>query len=396
MDFITILSVLLYVGTFGLGFWLDYRQEKKVKARKVFIVWLYVFLCFGYMVGSDWDVYELNYTEGFAIYRYLSEPISYFLFSVFPKILPDFWIFCGIAKCIYLYTLIKLLQSLTNKWLSALVLMMPFFLLYMLISNPLRYMMGLCVINVALLLIVKNIMGERKIRFLWAKIVGLVMISFCFQNTCIVFLATLPLVLLYKPISKMNRAVLFLAFLLMIYLTSDVSVIAGLRDNLNTLLSSELGMKDYSEWYEYENNSNLLSPGNLFKIFFLLVVLFYRDMVSHNYRNGQFLYGVSIIALFLERIFLLIPTAFRLAIPFDYFYIVFFICCLSFRYVYVKVIILYATFLLCKNIWFSYDMIPYSNSIPYIVTKHKPYSERLLYNKDAYHIRTGRDLGEEK
>ncbi len=394
MDFITIVSFLLYIVTFVAGFLLDIHPEKKAKARKIYVFWLYFFLCFGYMCGSDWNTYELDYTNGRGVDRYITEPISYFLFTALPKVLPDFWVFCGIAKCLYLYTLIRLLKCMTNKWLSSLALLMPFSLLFMLISNPLRYMMSLSFVNLALMWIVNNYCNDKKIKHLWFKVFALVLISACIQNTSAVFLLFLPLIMLYKSIWKANRIVIFILFIIVIVLTSEVSAISDLKNKINAYLTLMMGLRDYSSYYEYEDNSALFSLGNLFKVFFLFVVLFYRNKVVSKYNNGMMLYGVSVLALFFERFFLLIPTAFRWAIPFDYFYVVYFICCLTCHLAYARIILLYATFLLCKNLWFSYDLIPYSNSIPYILTGHKPYSERIHYNTDAYQRRTGKTIEE--
>ena len=44
------------------------------------------------------------------------------------------------------------------------------------------------------------------------------------------------------------------------------------------------------------------------------------------------------------------------------------------------------------NLWTSFDLIPYSNSIHYIVFGHKTYSERYEYNIKAYQERTGKTI----
>ena len=52
-------------------------------------------------------------------------------------------------------------------------------------------------------------------------------------------------------------------------------------------------------------------------------------------------------------------------------------------------LILYILLAFGKKLWTVYDMIPYSNSIPYILTEHLPYSERVNYNPTEYYNRTG-------
>ena len=61
--------MFIYIVTFLLGILLDnIRVHRNV--RRAFIVWLYIFLCFGYMTGSDWRAYELQYQ--FVDYYYLN------------------------------------------------------------------------------------------------------------------------------------------------------------------------------------------------------------------------------------------------------------------------------------------------------------------------------------
>ena len=97
-----LLSFLLYLLTFLGGFLVD-KMRPNSKVRKVFILWLYIFLCFGYMTGSDWRSYENEYITGSVkSWNYVAEPLSLITLTKLYHIIPDFWLFLGICKCIYL------------------------------------------------------------------------------------------------------------------------------------------------------------------------------------------------------------------------------------------------------------------------------------------------------
>ena len=151
-----ITSLLTYLVTVIIGLYIDSRRPlSNGTIRNLYILWLFCFLCFGYMTGGDWRFYEETYETGNRLYQYVTEPASMFMFAFFPDIITDFWIFLGIFNSLYLFILIKIISNITDKWLSVIALSIPSQLIVILLQNSFRFMMAMCFLNIAFALIFK-------------------------------------------------------------------------------------------------------------------------------------------------------------------------------------------------------------------------------------------------
>lgn len=389
-----IFSLLLYLGTFLCGFILDkkYDGHTQTKGRKLFVMWLYIFLCFGYMTGSDWRGYEAEYEKG-DTYRYLSEPLSYLFLTALPNVIKDFWIALGLAKCVYLFVLLRFVKKLTPYYLSTTSLLLNISLCFMLISNPLRYMLALIPVTIALTIFIEIIFKEKEkdLRNI-VIIVLLLCTAVLFHNVALFFLVLFPIIYVFRDITHYNRLLLLGAFLLTIIITSNIDLLNSIKDTVNLFLMSKGDIKEY-DTYTAENNDAIFSIGNILKLIFFCIILYARDSLQSDQRS-KFLYSVTIIYFFFDRFFLLIPTGFRLVIPLSGIYAALIID--MFHSTKLKkvgsVFIIYMFLAFSNSLWTSYDQIPYSNSIPYILTGHLDITERSNYNPAAYTKRTGESL----
>lgn len=387
-----IFSLLLYIGTILAGLYIDTKPADKYRRlRKIYVAWLYIFLCFGYMTGSDWRNYEITYETGTGLKRFLSEPASWFVFSYFPSLISDYWIFAGIAKCCYLYTAKLLVSSITPKWLSVLALLIPSQLAFMLIQNPFRFMLAAGIVNIVLYLFIKyktnpDYHNKKTI----VKIFILTLLSVTFHNASVVLLILIPLLFLSNTISKINSFLIFISYFIVTIVTSSLSFIHDLKQFSLIFLQRFMEISDY-ENYELEDNSSIFSIGNMLKFLFLIYVLSSKKTIVKKFDNGGLLFGMTIIYFFVSRIVILIPTGFRLALPFITLYVVYTIYMLASKKILAQLIIIYTLASFGSQLWKSYDFIPYSNSIPYILTGHKPFQERHMYNLNEYKARTGED-----
>lgn len=388
-----ILSVLLYLATIGIGFILGRKGNNVSKrSRAIYMMWLFVFLCFGYMTGSDWFHYEMVYTD-FETYssRYESEPGSWVLFKIMPQLISDFWIFTALMKCLYLYSFIFLASKITDRLYSVLALSVSCVLAFMLIQNPFRFMMAQIFINFSISLIYASLTKTYPVKVPIIKALSLLILACLFHNTSIIYFVLLPLLFLSPHIYKANSIVLFVIYVGITFLVSNLSFITEMLEQFVLVASQFADMKDYASSYSPEDNSAFFTIGNLFNFIMFLLVLVSRDSVIRKYSNGKVVYGIAIIYCFLSRILILIPTGFRLALPFAVFYvlcIIYILGCNS-KKVIGLFMITYIHLAFAKKLWTVYDMIPYSNSIPYIVTGHLPYDERCNHNINEYYLRTG-------
>lgn len=427
----SIFSLFIYIVTIIWGLFLDYLiysnpgkySDKRINSlRRFYLLWLYVFLCFGYMTGSDWRNYELTYKYGDRIDRFLSEPISWFIFTFFPKIIPDFVLFMGVVKCFYLFSVYRLVSTITGCWVSALALLIPFKLSFMLIQNPFRFMIALIFVNFAFRYYYLYFVDPNRNKTKTAMaVLGLTLVSVFVHNSCVVFLPLLLVSLVSPHICKINTFFLFVLYIVFSVFTSNLSFINELKENAIFIVQNYMEMSDYAS-YESEDNEAIWSVGNLLRFLFFFFILRSRNQICGLYKNGTIVYGFAILYLFFSRFLILIPTGFRLTLPFMVFYVVVIIYMWMYKQkfkeilslssntsvdndsiswrlmrlgshpyisLFAIIIITYSFSSFGKKAWTSYDILPYSNSIPYFVVGHKTYEERSQKNMDAYQIRLG-------
>lgn len=368
----SILSLLLYLGIFTWGLHLDRIRSKVLKINVTtvhcYTIVIYLFLCFGYMCGSDWRSYEDDfYHTNFGDYSY--DIAFQYLFYLGRAFFKDYFLFVGILKIAYLYTLIKLIKSVTPYWISSISILMPISLCFMLIDNPLRFMVALVFINIGFYsYFQKNIILT----------IVLFILSIFFHSSCafviILFLFTL---LFADKIGSINSWVLIISYLLVFIISSNQNLILSISEKLTILSMANLGSRDYSYYFEDINKENVFALGNVLKIFIFFILVIFHNKED---KNNTFIYGVTIISFFLDRFVIMVPAGMRLVIPLQYFYAIYIVNQLYDNRKYIYIVIFILVFSWIRNLWIDYRYIPYSNSIPYITFGHKPYNERANYN----------------
>lgn len=385
MDFITIISLLLYLGTFFVGFYLDrYPLDSKYKkARKYFIVWLYIFLCFGYMTGSDWRGYEYHYGIPSSLVRSSGEVGFYNMFYLVSLIFKDFWVGVGFLKCLYLYTYIRLLRQFTTNYLSVVSLSMPIFLCFMIIDNPLRYMCALIFVHVAMSLLINK-------KYLLS--ICILIASSLLHTTALFFLTMIPCYIYSRKIARTNSYILVALFIITLFISSKIGNIS----NIVAFFMQYAGMLDLKDYSHYmlrnEDGGNFFSIGSFIQILLFILIVFTKKALNKNMDNGEVIAGIAISYMFLQRFTLMIPTGFRLVIPFGIFYCLYIVMLKQTNRRVFLIFMTIITMQFAKKLYTSYTYIPYSNSIVYIISGHKDYNFRETYNINAFRNRMGYDV----
>lgn len=381
---LTEVSFLLYILTFFCGILLDAYNVKSIY-KNIFVIWLFIFLCFGYMTGSDWRGYELEYNDAkiYGITKFNAEFGFNLIYVLLAKCIPDFFLALGLLKCLYLTSLISLLKLIIDKWLAALSILMPISLLFMLIDNPLRFMVALTMVNMGIYYYIKN---RIKLSYVF------LLLSFLFHSTAIFFIL-IPFFFFYsKYIYRLNRLILIVIYIGVTFLSFNIDFLNNIKQVINLYLIQIFGIKEYSS-YEIENTDSLYTIGSIIQVFIFVLILLTKDSLTTTFKSNYDLYGLSIIYLILSKLLLVIPTGFRLAIPFGYFFATYIVILLFNKKLIGYIISLYLFLTLCKDLYTSYTYIPYSNSIIPIVTQdHKGYIERSQYNINETIRRLGYDI----
>ena len=146
-------SILLYLFTYSVCIYCGFKK----KNPPLLLLFLYVFLCFGYMTGSDWRNYELKYNDSSTFLETaVQEKAFYFFYDKLHLLISDFFLSVGLLKCIYFLSIIKIIRHISESWLIVIAVMLPLSLLFMLINNPLRFMIANIFLNFAIYFYLKK------------------------------------------------------------------------------------------------------------------------------------------------------------------------------------------------------------------------------------------------
>lgn len=379
----SILSLFLYLATFLIGIYLETHGSTQ-KQERLYVVWLYIFLCFGYMTGSDWRAYESRF-ETIEINNPYTDMGFYYIEFYAHKLIKDYWIFCGVLKCFYLYSTIRMVKQFTKHWKSTIALMIPTSLTFMLIQNPLRYMVACILINYAIVFYRNKDYKSYVITLLP---------TFFIHTSSVAFIVLIPLVNYARYILKVKDFILILSYIAVLFITSNLQVLQTIYSSVigQALILSE-GLDHYTKHYSIEDVNTFFTLGSILQIVFFIIIVKYKKYLSDHIENGDYICGATLATMLLSRFLIMIPTGFRLAIPFSFFFA---ICVTAFIKNRSKEIasffIAYYILSFGSYLWNSYDMIPYSNSLPYIVFGHKSYNDRYFFNMKYYTERTGEQI----
>ena len=378
----------LYLITFFLCFVVDRINSKIFK--NLFLIWLYVFFCFGYTVGSDWRAYELCYSLPFE-----EQNRIYILYNLITacayKLGIDFWLYTGIMKCVFLYSLISVIKIFTNKIYCVIGFMIPSLLLFVLVDGPFKFMIALTLL----------LWGFRKMvcNKLWWFVV-FALIASCIHFSA-AFIAVLLLVLYFLKniLLRWNFLTLFLILLLSTIISTSFSFFSSLS---NTLAETIPLLENKVEAYSIESTAGWWTLGNVINYIFFILIYFSKERILAM-PYGNYLFSGAIMSKLLLGVLLIIPTGFR----FNMFNIILYTVALSaasfklisyksiqcnIRQIVLEFACVYYIYVYVNSIYTSYVYLPYTNSIPYILsgTSGERYHERFMLGYDEYYKRIGK------
>lgn len=368
---------MIYIVFFILCFLVDSNRLRGTFISKIIIVSIYIFLCFGYMTGSDWRGYEVDYqyVNSFQdVFNYPKEKGLHILYYIGNLIGLDFWLFSGIVKALYLYSLLSFFRLFTNRIYSALGISFAFSTLFMLIDCPMRYMVGMTFLFPSVKYIIEK-------KYVHSLLFGF--ISILFHVTLLLPFMMLFLMHYSSAIFRINRSILFIVYLCTFVLFMKANIILSI---ITKVISFNL-FERFDGSYSDVDTQNLISLGSLKSFLFLTLLLFFKDAFS-NIKYGKQIYCMTYLSMILSCIVVSVPTGFRINILNAYFNvlaILFILIYVNDKYKKVRILInssiislLFISF--TKSVFNHFAYLPYSNSIPYILTEHLPYSYRSSYN----------------
>ena len=191
------------------------KQANKPAWFKTYVVLLCLFLCFGYMTGTDWRVYEEIYTHinfNNLFYNYFQEPGYYIYMLPFRFFNIDFFVFFIFTKVLcYISIINKLITYCEQYRYIGLMYFIPCYGFYLFIDNPMR---NLIAVSIALYA-VRFLVERKPIHYFIIVIIAMTFhTSACIMIPAYFFmhkdLSTKMIVILYIIINVVfaNRALL--------------------------------------------------------------------------------------------------------------------------------------------------------------------------------------------
>lgn len=324
-----------------------------------------IFLCMGYMTGSDWRGYELHYSElyfedvfsgryepGFTLYQSIFRffGVPFFVYNIFSKLI-TFFVFYSIIKKI----------SPKYRYLC---------LMYYTCVSGYAVFIDYSMRNVMAVTIAMYSLRYYSNRQLWKWMVAsLLAMSF---HTTAVILFPLYFVRFANVKSKYIFAVFIVFNIAMMSLQDSffekVNFLAGISEHAATKYEYyATGIGDYS-------SGKGLSLGYLFNVSIFLIILLFRKEIISNYKCGEMLFVFSVLHTFFYRIGLSVTIFGRFELFFSLIHCIAFVCCISF---------------IKKKIWRQSILIIvflFSLMSTYIIvtsnTKFVPYTNYLFHLND--------------
>lgn len=337
-----------------------------------------LFLCFGYMTGSDWRFYELYYIELQKNIVYNEEiEFGYFVYML-PFILMgiNFWSFFIFTKIILYLTISHFIYKYIPKYFYfAFAIFYCFIAIFIFIDNPMRYLIG----SVLFLFSFNFILERKLIKFLFVCF-----LSFLFHKS---FLILIPLYFILDKNYKTRYVVIaFISFNILIYIFSSQLILLFKAVDLLTIFNSQNMQGKISEYILRDDiKDKQFTFGLLSKYIIFIILILFKDKIESYSKYGKIIFNSSILTLFILRLALVWPVTVRFVIPLSIFFSVSLAMVVSFsigfkKLIYYSIILLIYTGTLYSQITSAYKYIPYSNYLSYLTSPKPSYTYRNNYN----------------
>lgn len=351
------------------------KQANKPAWLRTFLVLLCLFLCFGYMTGTDWRVYEQIYKQinfNNLFYNYFQEPGYYIYMLPFRFFNADFFVFFIFTKILCYIAIVSKLLTYCDKYkYIGLMYFIPCWGFYLFIDNPMR---NLIAVSISLYAI-KYLLKRKPIPYFTIVIIAMTFhMSACVMIPAYFFmhknLSTKKIVILYITINVLfaNRAILA------VIISNVFGFIPYVAGKINSYIESS----------NIEGAGRVISLGFIIFFTFFVLLCYYKKQI-YEMKNGKVIWNGAITFLLLYRL----ATTIEVFMRFQIFYMVFFIASISYLTYYFseqskKIYVSYLLVLSiigCSRIFSTYRYIPYTNYLTYAIKGEFPsYSFRSAYN----------------
>lgn len=351
------------------------KQANKPAWLRTYLVLLCIFLCFGYMTGTDWrayeDIYEhINFNNLF--YNYFQEPGYYIYMLPFKFFDIDFFVFFIFTKVLcFVVVTTKLIEYCDKYKYIGLMYFVPCWGFYLFIDNPMRNLIAVSISIFAF----KYLLERKPIPYF-----TIVILAMTFHTTACVMIPAY--FFLHKKLSTkkivMLYAVINIVFANRTLLTLIISNIFGFIPYVEGKINS------YIETSNVEGGGRTISLGFIIFFTFFVLLCIYKNQI-YKMKNGISIWNGAITFLLLYRL----ATTIEVFMRFQIYYVLFFVAGISIltSFFTERSKKIYITYMLglaiigSSQIFATWRYIPYTNYLTYTLKGEFPsYSFRSAYN----------------
>ena len=367
--------MLIYISLIVFCFLLaSFKLPRTIENMALIII--AVFMCFGYMTGTDWYLYESFYksAELSSIAERNRESGYFIIQSFFSRIGVDFWIFHITVKLLVFYSLIYFVRSFKLNVFLFLALFIPEVGFYLFIDCPFRNLIAFGFALIAF----RMLFNDKKLLF------------FLFTALAMSFhLSVVVLLIIFFFYKKDIKIVVVLGIAIFAYV---------LAFNIEFLIKkvyipiAEMIPIVGERLQAYFLNSNYvateINKGTYIRIFILLILLLFKSVILNGDKTRQYVYNLAILSMLLYPFGVTMKILHRFYLYLTPFYALSIIYLLNSFTIKVNRYIIYSFFIgfsLLQTyvlVIYDYRYVPYSNYIKYWIKKDFPSIDyRNEYNK---------------
>lgn len=276
--------MLVYFGLILICFILSLFKLSK-PLENTALVLIAIFMCFGYMTGTDWYSYEQFYTNELLTQKMSGKiEVGYFFIQNLSKQLGlDFWTFHIIVKLLVFFSLINFIRHFNVNVFLFLALFIPEAGLYLFIDCPFR---NLIAIGFSLLAFTKLFDNKTVLFFVY------VVLALLFHLSAIV------MILVFFVYKKDMRTIFVLISAFIIYtLAFNVDFLIKHvyipLTKISPLIEERLDMYLTSSKFI----ANKVNIGTFIRLFVLLILLLYKENIVSGDKKRSYIFNLAMLFL---------------------------------------------------------------------------------------------------
>lgn len=356
-----------------------YEFRRGFLFRSALLLSIAVFLCFGYMTGSDWRQYELDYEVIGANEKVRYESGFVIFCKIFFHLGFDYWGFAILAKLlVFVITAYLLKKTCKHFWLS-MGLFLSIIAYYMFIDNPLRNFIAASLFWLSVLLL-----NDRK------YFLALLFIFLALEFHISIVLC-IPFLLLWF-VNLKNRYMLFLLILTYALFSSwsFLSVLTTAGFFLLGFDAERLPLAFIMQDSQYAYGKTF-SIGIIALYILFMIIMSYRKKIESESRYGKMILNLALAYLISIRIATTMPVLSRISMSFAPFFCILlgnFVKCLNpnKRYAIAVFLLIYSLWTVKNSITGTYRYVPYTNYLYYAAFEpNLSYRYRAKFNLKHNH-----------